>query len=393
VTLSIEQIADLFAGLKNLPKAVNRELTFMEIAGYPRFENVCSNILAFYLDPSKNHGFGTLFLDVLATLIDEEIVTDGQDIDVRREELTKNEKRIDLVIESYNYVIGIENKIDADLNNPFCDYSKHLKSLSEGHKKIYKILLSSRSVQPSFKLCGFYPISYETFFLKVLANIDSYSLAANEPHNTFLRDFIRTMQNLRQTTMLDQQRLEYFRNNQQNITALLNEVDDLRKDMRMKTQKLKDTVTVENISNYSITSGLWKSSRDLIDVNWYIIKIEDSFWLQLDLILTPSGWKMQFFNNGKGSREQVREWLKERDIEFTASIGNLWRLAYIGKDNSHPYEAELDDVRAWTINMLKRLTASTANRSDSNTSFTNLIPVDRSNPPTPLSGKPFSVNN
>ena len=63
----------------------------MEIARYPHFENVCSNILAFYLQPSNNHGFGTLFLDVLVTLINEEMVTDGGDIDVRREELTRNE--------------------------------------------------------------------------------------------------------------------------------------------------------------------------------------------------------------------------------------------------------------------------------------------------------------
>jgi PD-(D/E)XK nuclease superfamily len=199
VTLSIEQIADLFAGLKNLPKAINREPTFMEIAGYPHFENVCSNILAFYLQPNNNHGFGTLFLDVLTTLINEEIEIDGQDIEVRREEPTKKGNRIDLVIKSGNYVLGIENKIYADLNNPFCDYSKHLDSLSEGRKKIHKILLSLRSVQPSPQLYGFYPISYEIFFQKVLMRIGSYFLTANEPHATFLRDFIQTIQNLQKS--------------------------------------------------------------------------------------------------------------------------------------------------------------------------------------------------
>ena len=129
MTLSIEQIADLFAGLNNLPKAVNREPTFMEIAGYPHFENVCSNILAFYLQPSNNHGFGTLFLDVLATLVNAKIQIDGQAVDVRREELTNNQNRIDLVIESDNYIFGIENKIYADPYNPFCDYSQYLESL------------------------------------------------------------------------------------------------------------------------------------------------------------------------------------------------------------------------------------------------------------------------
>ena len=82
----------------------------MEIAGYPHFENVCSNILAFYLQPSNEHGFGTLFLDVLAILINAEIEIDGQSIDVRREEHTRIRNRIDLVIESDNYIIGIEKR-------------------------------------------------------------------------------------------------------------------------------------------------------------------------------------------------------------------------------------------------------------------------------------------
>jgi PD-(D/E)XK nuclease superfamily len=402
VTLSIEQIADLFAGLKNLPKAVNRDPTFMEIAGYPHFENVCSNILSFYLQPSNNHGFGTLFLDVLAMLIDEEIVIDGQGIEVRREEPTKKGSRIDLVIESDNYVFGIENKIYADLNNPFCDYSNHLDSLSND-RQVHKILLSLRSVQTSPQLCGFYPLSYEVFFQKVLANISSCFLTGHEPHATFLRDFIQTIQNLQKSNTMDLQRLEYFRNNQQDITALLDEVDNFRKDIRMKTQQLKEIVTCEDISTYNIASGLWTSSRSLVAVNWYIIKVTDSFWLQLDLFLTPAGWKMQFFNsNSKGSREQVREWLKERDVEFETSSGNPWRLIYTGTKNSHPYEAEIEDLRMWTIDMLKRLTASTADRStDSNTSFTNLNSGDRfssrdatrTNHPTPISSKPFSPNN
>lgn len=357
----------------------------MEIAGYPHFENVCSNILAFYLQPTNNHGFGTLFLDVLATLVNAEIEIDGQGVEVRREEPTKKGNRIDLVIKSENYVFGIENKIYADLNNPFGDYSKHLDSLSEGRKKINKILLSLRSIQPSHQLHGFYPISYEIFFQNILASVGSRFLTAHEPHATFLRDFIQTIQNLQKSNTMDMQRLEYFQNNQQSIATLLDEVDNFRQDMRMKTQQLKEIVNCEDISTYNIASGLWTSSKNLLAANLYIIKVNDSFWLQLDLLLTPAGWKMQFFNsNGKGSREQVREWLKERDVQFTASIGNPWRLAYTGKDNSHPYEAKIEDVSAWTIDMLKRLTKSTTDRStDANTSFTNLIPVSIE-PPHPL---------
>ena len=82
---------------------------------------------------------------------------------------------------------------------------------------------------------------------------------------------------------------------------------------------------------------------------------------------------MQFFNsNSKGTREQVRQWLKDREIEVEISTGSLWRLVYIGKDNHKSYDAELEDVSAWTLEMLKRLTSSAPDRStDFNTSFTN----------------------
>ena len=368
--LSIEQITDLFADLEKLPKAINREPTFMEIAGYPHFENVCSNILAFYLQPSNEHGFGTLFLDVLATLIGEDLATDAQSIDVRREEFTTQGKRIDLVIKSENYIFGIENKIFAGLYNDFPEYSRYLESSSNG-RQVYKVLLSLRSIQPSVKLDGFKPIRYEDFFQKVVANIGLCFLTAHEPHMTFLKDFIQTMQNLQEVTTMDRQRLEYFRDNHQNIAILLDEVDGLRKDMRIKVQQLREVVNFEDIPNCYIESGLWRSSKNLIDINWYIVKLNDSLWLPLDVCLTPAGWKMQFWNR-KGTREQAKQWVKDREIEVEISTGSLWRLVYIGEDNRKSYDAELEDVRAWTLEMLKRLTSSAPDKSiDFNTSFTN----------------------
>jgi PD-(D/E)XK nuclease superfamily len=374
LTLSIDQISDLFAGLKKLPKAVNREPTFMEIAGYPHFENVCSNILAFYLQPSNEHGFGTLFLDTLAKLINEELIIDESGIEVRREEITEKGKRIDLVIKSDNYVFGIENKIFAGTYNDFSEYSRHLESLRNG-RQVHKILLSLRSIQPSPELDGFQPISYEDFFQKIVANIGLYFLTSHEPHVTFLRDFIQTMQNHQQVTTMDRQRLEYFRDNHENIAALLNEVEGLRNDMRRKTQQLKEMVAVKDLSNYDIVSGLWKSSKNIIDVNLYIIKIDESFWIQLDVVLTPVGWRMQFFNsNSRGTRDRVRQWLKDRDIEFETSTGGLWRLIYNGKNDRKSYDAELEEVRAWTLEMLKRLTSPVAAKSiDPNTSLVTSI--------------------
>ena len=44
--------------VKELPNRVARPQTFMEIGGYPHYENVCSNFLAFFVDPEGPHGLG-----------------------------------------------------------------------------------------------------------------------------------------------------------------------------------------------------------------------------------------------------------------------------------------------------------------------------------------------
>ncbi|WP_309740326.1 PD-(D/E)XK nuclease family protein [Chamaesiphon sp. OTE_20_metabat_361] len=129
---------NFLSDLEKLPPPKNQQQTFMEIAGYPHSENICSKILQFYLTPTNEHGFGRLLLDSLVMLIDRELVTDKQNIEVWREVRTSGNKRIDLVIVSDNYIIGIENKVLAKVNNPFCDYTTYLRSLSKSSKKSIK---------------------------------------------------------------------------------------------------------------------------------------------------------------------------------------------------------------------------------------------------------------
>jgi PD-(D/E)XK nuclease superfamily len=356
------QFDELLEGLKKLPPLQSREKTFMEIAGYPHFENVCSNILAFYLNPNNEHGFGTLLLDALARVINEEIKTNEQSIQVKREVITDGKKRIDLVIESDDYVLAIENKIFASIDNPFQDYSEYLEKLSKG-RKIYKVLLSFHTVQESPCLYGFKPVGYEPFMKEVTKNIESYSLNALKPHLTFLEDFIQTMQNLRGKTSMDSQRLEYFHNNYQGIRSLLGEVDELRKDMRRRIKQL-DTMIIAQKPSYLTQCCFWQTSTDLIDVVVYTIKLNESFLLELAICITPLGWKIYFWNlaaekDKNGERHKIKELMDKQNVEVeetTATTGNVWRLLYKGEDEHQPYETDLEEIRIWTTGILNRLT-------------------------------------
>ena len=56
---------------KPLPDVPEEVWTFLDIAGFPHYENVISNIYAYYLDQENKHGFGRLFLDALINTIKE----------------------------------------------------------------------------------------------------------------------------------------------------------------------------------------------------------------------------------------------------------------------------------------------------------------------------------
>lgn len=363
MTLSVDQITDLLNGLKSLPPLRKQEQTFMEIAGYPHFENVCSNILQFYLQPSNEHGFGSLLLDSLFTLINEKnekVVINGQNIDVRREESTSEGKRIDLIIESDDFLLGIENKIFADAYNRFDKYTEHLNKYLRKDRQVYKVLLSVFPIDTSkVKLYGFKPITYQLLFEKVIANIGSYFLTSREPHTIFFRDFIQTIQNLQEATSMDQQRLLYFADNQQSISTLLAEVIEMQKDMKKKVKQLNEVVLSDiDQSPYPIKFGFWSHSAYLVAVSWYTIVISDSLSLQFNVVLTPKGWYLDFFDlKLKRTSKQIEDWVNDRKIKFKLNSEKN-RLIYIGENDSLPYSTSPEESGKWALDMLKRLTAT-----------------------------------
>lgn len=107
----------------------NIEPTFLEICKYPksRFEEVCSRILAFYLNPNADHKMNDLLVSALLETVGK--YNDWYDyrhnIKVNTEEYVDG-KRIDITIVSEDYVIAIENKITADLYNPLEVYKNYI---------------------------------------------------------------------------------------------------------------------------------------------------------------------------------------------------------------------------------------------------------------------------
>lgn len=145
--MKTKDINKILKDFEELPKVV-KETTYLEICKYPgnRFEEICSRLLAFYLNPNNEHKLKDLFIVSLLQLVSKkEISFDSKKVIVISEDNAEG-KRLDLLIYSSNqFVIGIENKITAGLYNPLETYQKRIKEYSSNNK--FNILLSLNKIK------------------------------------------------------------------------------------------------------------------------------------------------------------------------------------------------------------------------------------------------------
>jgi hypothetical protein len=210
-----QKLVDDFNALKL--KDRDESPTFLDIAKCPRWENVWSNILAFYIDPNKNHQLGAFLLQSIfqsiAVPLTEVPITEN--ITVGREYATKKGNRIDLVVTGEHFVLGIENKVDAELYNDLADYSAAIDALAKG-KTAYKIVLS-KYPQPATD--GFVSLLYRDLLKTIKQNIGAYTSFADTKYFIFLLDFLKNIENnINNNIMSDNPELRNFVD--KNLTAI-----------------------------------------------------------------------------------------------------------------------------------------------------------------------------
>jgi hypothetical protein len=72
--------------------AETQNINIFDITGYPHYENVCSNILKFFIDPNAGHGLGSLILKAILEFARIE-VKDGISVKVRGSLRLKEEEK------------------------------------------------------------------------------------------------------------------------------------------------------------------------------------------------------------------------------------------------------------------------------------------------------------
>lgn len=238
--LNFELLLRDFEKIPLIPESVP---TIIEIAGFPHYENVCSNILAYYFDTSNPHGLKSLMLRSLLDCVKNDLYSKiDETVDVIREQPTHSQKRIDIVIKTEELVIAIENKIYAGIYNDFYDYSRYIDIEYASLKNRLKIILSLNQALQENHPSGFINITYADFIQKIKDNIGEYMLSGDNKAIIFLLDFLQTMQNLNKPDIMNPAILDFFNKNKQAIENLQTEQDKLNRFIIHKISQLKSLI-------------------------------------------------------------------------------------------------------------------------------------------------------
>jgi len=241
--VNIVEAGQLLEQFEAIPK-VDLSPTYLGICKYPysRFEEICSRLLCFYFTPANVHGLGDIFLQSLLDVlkVNDKSLLDYKYLKVISEENAEG-KRIDILIHSDKFVLGIENKITADLYNPLYVYKNQIELYSK--EKIFKVVLSLRKItnRTERQLMddhGFVNITYRQLFDSVLEKTTAINNKQQNKYLLFLNDFIKTIHNMTGLNVLSKELSDYFYDNTEKINELVSTYEIFKKEI-LRQQNLR----------------------------------------------------------------------------------------------------------------------------------------------------------
>lgn len=308
-TPCFEGLIDDFKNIKG-PSAAPP--TFFEVTQYPHYENVASNVLAFFLDPEGVHGLGTLFLDALLAPLELERLSFET---VEREASTGTGKRLDLIIKCDDLVVGVENKVYAAAYNPFDDYAAHLREHSDG-RQTTQILLCLHAPPPGTVPTDVSVVTYEQLMGRVRQGLGLHAGDAPAQYLTFALEFIKTMENLKRGNRMNNEIMELFREREGDVKAFLHAARDVRNELRGVVQRTAEMVNdrLPGQLPQQVRQWYYREERNLVDDLVHDVEFPSGSKVAIDAYLGMQGWHVQVWQRssvvGKLPVPELITWLR-----------------------------------------------------------------------------------
>jgi hypothetical protein len=346
----------LLDGFSKLPARVERPPTFMEIAGYPHYENVCSNILAFFLDPEEPHGLETLVLDAFAYVGGIAAAGEGMggNVSVEREVITDTGNRIDILIESDTHAVIIENKIFAGAGNPFADYTAYLNRRTPGDRRKHELLLTLSPTNEGSKW-GFTNLTYAEFVGQIRSMLGHYVSGADTRYLTMYLDFLNTLENLQGEPRMDQGLVTFLSERTDDAENFFAELMRFKDELRKKVRELGSLIDLGKHKN--VQQFFYRERRWLKDILIHDIRVSEDTLIRIDTYVGPQGWGIYIWPR-QGDRSKLRDLLHLLEIPSEEKGRGFVHSA------NFTYNENLDNISPVLQDLVDKLATGRARTTD-----------------------------
>lgn len=319
----------------NLNKKIPvKEKTFMDISGYPHYENVCSNILAFYFNPNEEHNLGDVvvraFCDAVSEKIDKLDNIDTSNLNIEREYSTIKGNRLDILMTNDNVAIGIENKIYAALYNDLSDYSETIDKLHKNQS--IKVVLSLYNNEDKIKNTDFINITYKDFFDKLKLYLDDIENKCNKWY-IFLQEFVKNLEDYKGDTEMTNEIIEWMSKHENEIKEFYKLKDVVNDEISKKEKEIKQLLEDKfNIDFVRIWDGDLEKSCYIDSPKKY----------HVDATLSYTGWKIGIFTWNVSKSNYIKQILDNSEYKVLEDDGNhRWIFKY---DYNEPIDSIINKV-------------------------------------------------
>ncbi len=329
----------LFLAFRSLPQT-SRERTFMEVSGNPHYENVSSNILAFYFNPAAEHKLGDLLLSAFFDMAGVRAKPSTGNVVVRRELSTDELKRIDLIVENEEFTVAIENKIYHWLANDLEEYARTIDRTARNKTLLIKAVLGLRlrPTEDSLK-GGFSNYSYAQLWRHVRARLGDYISKANPKWVTYLLDFMETTTNLAGQNMELQKTDQFFIDHNDVIQELVDQRNEFLGRLAQKLVALNGMISeLPEAKALAQPPRVWGNCCVVLN-----FQFADTYMVSFDCYLWPTGWELQLFSRNTKSNGYFHTLLNQPVLQERVRNAPLrdTRLAV----QTWPVGADLGDIR------------------------------------------------
>lgn len=301
------------------------EPSLFDVAGYPHRETVYSNLLAFYLDPEREHGLGSLLLDALLACVGKDGSGGVQPVTVHREFVTRRGGRLDIYIETPDHVLAIENKLFAPLQNDLDDYRASVEQQRGTTRNCTLILLGLHHL-PDALASGFVSITYPELWQHVRQRLGQRLPRGSAKWLAYLLDFIDTTERLAGAAMELTPREQFFIDHHDTLENLLAEHARFLARLNEQLAQVKTWLEQQPLADMQLEK-LWVYKSSILVCDCRV----EGHALALELGISPRGWRLTLHGRNSAAHHHALALVQRtsptyRRIESARIVLDEWAL-------------------------------------------------------------------